>query len=207
VYAPIPPSGKPVCHQHSIRRPKRSLAIVNGRPAIDRELAALSGLWRGAFRKAIEAADVVLAASDRTPAHGSGRVLDHAVAAFRRFTGVRRDWGSAQPDGLFQRTVRPLGAARAERFRRAPATLWEADLTLAYPITLGPVTVTAQAYFFNVFNNQIAVYRDEVWADQQPEGYPASNFDPNRAQTNPLYGYVTGRSEPFSFRAALRMSF
>ena len=32
---------------------------VNGRPAIDEELTALDTLWRGAFRHAIEAADVL----------------------------------------------------------------------------------------------------------------------------------------------------
>ena len=42
-------------------------------------------------------------------------------------------------------------------------TLWDANLTLSYPIAIGPATVTLQAYLFNVFNKQIAVARDDFW--------------------------------------------
>ena len=53
------PTGNPVFDQRSIRKPKPPLAaLVNGRLAIDEELAVLDSLWRGAFRQAIEAADV-----------------------------------------------------------------------------------------------------------------------------------------------------
>ena len=51
-------------------------------------------------------------------------------------------------------------------------TLWEANLTLSYPIVMGPTTVTLQAYFFNLFNKQIAVARNDAWARTLlPEGF------------------------------------
>jgi Carboxypeptidase regulatory-like domain/TonB-dependent Receptor Plug Domain len=86
-------------------------------------------------------------------------------------------------------------------------TLWEANLTLSYPIAIGPVTATLQAYLFNVFNNQIVTSREQSWTTSQPEGYPATITDPNQEQNNPNYGKVTGRSAPRSFRAALRVAF
>ena len=89
---------------------------------------------------------------------------------------------------------------------RLPA-LWEANLTLSYPIVLGPVTAIVQGYVFNVFNNQIATSRDDSWSISPPAGFPATIYDPNQEQNNPYYGSVTGRSAPRSFRAALRISF
>jgi hypothetical protein len=84
---------------------------------------------------------------------------------------------------------------------------WDANLTLEYPITLGPATVTLQAYLYNVFNNQIRTDQDTVWSSQQPAGYPDSIFDPNTKQTNSNYGLITARSDPRLFRAAIRISF
>jgi outer membrane receptor protein involved in Fe transport len=87
-------------------------------------------------------------------------------------------------------------------------TLWEANLQLAYPVVLGPVTATLQAYCYNLFNNQIATSKDEAWSfDTPPPGYPATIYDPNQPQTNPTYGQVTSRYAPRSFRAALKVSF
>lgn len=86
-------------------------------------------------------------------------------------------------------------------------TNWGTDLSLAYPIAVGPVTVTLQAYLFNVFNKQIAVSRDEVWSDSPGTDLPATLYDPNQPKANDLYGYVTGRSDPRVFRAAVRVSF
>jgi outer membrane receptor protein involved in Fe transport len=86
-------------------------------------------------------------------------------------------------------------------------TLWDANLTLGFPITVGPLTVTLQAYLFNVFNNQIAISRDDQWSTSPPEGFPATIFDPNQEQNNSEYGKITGRSEPRSFRAAVKLSF
>jgi outer membrane receptor protein involved in Fe transport len=83
-------------------------------------------------------------------------------------------------------------------------TQWEANLSLAYPIAVGPATVTLQAYVFNVFNNQIALTRDNVW-DTGPTVLP--NLDPNQPKTNRFYGEVTSRQPPRTFRAAVRVSF
>ena len=72
--------------------------------------------------------------------------------------------------------------------RRAPADLWGANLTLAYPIAIGPVTVTLQAYSFNVFNKQIAISRDDAWSDVPRRTIPTSVYDPNQSRDNPNYG-------------------
>ncbi len=85
--------------------------------------------------------------------------------------------------------------------------LWDASLTLSYPIAIGPVTVRLQAYLFNVFNNQIAISRDDVWSSNPPKGFPATIFDPNQEQNNARYGSITGRSDPRYFRSAVRISF
>jgi hypothetical protein len=89
---------------------------------------------------------------------------------------------------------------------RLPA-LWGADLTLSYPVVLGPVTVTFQAYLFNVFNRQIATSRDDAWSINPPAGFPDTLYDPNQENNNPYYGSITGRQQPRMFRAALRVSF
>jgi hypothetical protein len=86
-------------------------------------------------------------------------------------------------------------------------TLWEANLTLGYPVPIGPMTATLQAYIYNLFNNQIETSRDQNWTISPPAGFPANIYDPNQPQNNPDYGKVTARSAPRSFRAALRVSF
>ena len=85
--------------------------------------------------------------------------------------------------------------------------LWGTNLSLAYPIAIGPATVTLQAYLFNAFNKQIAVFRNEEWSGMPPEGYPATIYDPDQAQQNDEYGKVLNRSDPRVFRAAVRISF
>jgi carboxypeptidase family protein/TonB-dependent receptor-like protein len=84
---------------------------------------------------------------------------------------------------------------------------WDANLVLAFPIEVGPVTVTPQAYVYNLFNNQIRTSQDMVWSNQEQIGYPDSIFDPSQKQTNPNYGRVTGRQDPRLFRAAVKVSF
>jgi len=86
-------------------------------------------------------------------------------------------------------------------------TLWGANLTLSYPIYFGPVTVTLQGYLYNIFNKQIAISKDEVWSNSPPPDYPFTLYDPNQPKTNTDYGYVTGRSNPRLFRAAVKVSF
>ncbi len=73
-------------------------------------------------------------------------------------SGLRRDRRAAQPDGLVQR--RSTGSSSSSSRGARPGACrrsGEPNLTLSYPIAIGPTTVTLQAYLFNVFNKQIAV--------------------------------------------------
>ena len=86
-------------------------------------------------------------------------------------------------------------------------TVWEANLTLGYPFAVGPVTVTLQAYVFNLFNNQIRTSRNDIWSNNPPPDYPASLFDPNQERNNPEHGKATSRQDPRLVRASLKISF
>ncbi len=86
-------------------------------------------------------------------------------------------------------------------------TQWDANLTLSYPIAVGPATVTLQAYLFRIFNNQIATTRDNRWTTSLPNGYPATIYDTAQPSDNPEYGKFTSRQAPRFFRAAVRVSF
>ncbi len=83
-------------------------------------------------------------------------------------------------------------------------TQWDANLSLAYPLKMGPATVTLQAYVFALFNNQIPLTRNDDWTTSANEGSP---LDPNQPQGNGQYGKYTGRQTPRTFRAAVRVSF
>jgi hypothetical protein len=87
--------------------------------------------------------------------------------------------------------------------------LWEANFTLGYPFAVGPVTVTAQAYLFNVFNNQIRTQQDVAYTTNRPPGYPDTLYDPNvpADAVSPAYGKIIARQSPRLFRAAVRVSF
>jgi hypothetical protein len=89
---------------------------------------------------------------------------------------------------------------------RLPAN-WGTNLTLSYPVSIGPMTATLQAYLFNVFNKQIAISRTIRGRNKAPHDYPRSLYDPNQDQANDNYGSVNLRSQPRSFRAAVRVSF
>lgn len=86
-------------------------------------------------------------------------------------------------------------------------TQWGANLSLAYPIAVGPATVSLLGSITNVFNNQIVAGREEAWSLEQQAGYPDTIFDVNQPKTNDDYGKVTGRTSPRLFRAAVRVSF
>jgi hypothetical protein len=74
-------------------------------------------------------------------------------------------------------------------------TQWDANLSLAYPISIGPATVTLQAYLFSAFNRQTPTSIDEVYTTD------------DSATVNPNYGLATGRMPPRSFRGAIRVAF
>ena len=97
--------------------------------------------------------------------------------------------------------LQPRGSAG-----RLPAE-WDANLTLGYPIRVGPVTVTLQAYAFNLFNNQIRTNQDEAWTINQPNDYPSTLHDPSQPSDNSNIGKITQRSKPRLFRGAIRVSF
>ena len=69
------------------------------------------------------------------------------------------------------------------------------------------MTVTLQAYVFNLFNNQIETQRDDNYTVGPPLGYPGTLYDPNVASNNPNYGKIVSRQDPRLFRAAVRVSF
>jgi hypothetical protein len=88
-------------------------------------------------------------------------------------------------------------------------TLWEANLTLGYPIAFGPVTVTLQAYVFNLFNNQIETGENVLYTIRQPPGYPSTLYDPNVPpdRVNANYGKIISRQDPRLLRGAVKISF
>ena len=88
-------------------------------------------------------------------------------------------------------------------------TLWEANVTLGYPIVVGPMTVTLQAYAFNLFNNQIETQENVIYTNRRPPGYPDTLYDPDVPQdrVNPNYGKILVRQDPRLFRAAVKVSF
>ncbi len=86
-------------------------------------------------------------------------------------------------------------------------TLWEANLNVGYPITLGPTTVTFLAYAFNLFNNQIATETDTFYRIEAPPGYPDTLFDPNVPSDNVTYGKIIARQDPRLIRGAVKISF
>lgn len=85
--------------------------------------------------------------------------------------------------------------------------LWEANLTLGYPIAVGPLTAMLQAYVFNLFNNQIATAEDQNYTTHPTAGYPANLFDAAVASNNPNYGKIIARQDPRLFRVAVKVSF
>jgi hypothetical protein len=86
-------------------------------------------------------------------------------------------------------------------------TYWDANLTLSYPILLGPVTVTLQAYAYSLFNHQTVSATDTRWSIGPSQLYPADLYDPNQEQNNPDYGKNNARESPRTFRAAVRVTF
>jgi hypothetical protein len=89
-------------------------------------------------------------------------------------------------------------------------TLWEASLTMGYPIHLGPVTVTLQGFLYNVFNNQIRTRQSFAYGrGQPPPGYPDTLYDPTvpPEYVNPNYGKIQERQAPRLLRGSIKISF
>ena len=81
------------------------------------------------------------------------------------------------------------------------------NLTLGYQFAVGPTIVTAQAYAFNIFNNQIETQRDTAWTVERPEGYPDTLYDPNVPRTTPTTARSRRAKRRDSSRAAMKVSF
>jgi hypothetical protein len=86
-------------------------------------------------------------------------------------------------------------------------TYWDSNLSLSYPIPVGPVTVTLQGYLYSLFNHQTPSTLDTQWSIYPPPDYPASLYDPNQVQNNTEYKKINARESPRYFRAAVRVSF
>ena len=91
------------------------------------------------------------------------------------------------------------------------------NLTLGYPLALGPVTITPQIYMFNLLNRQQVTLKDVRYSTSQPAGYTnCSGVDVSRA-LHPLrpepaadqreLRHVHARQAPRLFRFALKVSF
>jgi Carboxypeptidase regulatory-like domain/TonB dependent receptor-like, beta-barrel/TonB-dependent Receptor Plug Domain len=88
---------------------------------------------------------------------------------------------------------------------------YEADLHLAYPLQLGPVTLTFQTDVFSIFNSQRVIAVDQRYnlAEFEDPTYicgsnPGSN---DEAVCNPTYGQAIARTLPTSVRFALKLGF
>ena len=109
---------------------------------------------------------------------------------------------------------------------RLPA-LYEGNLSLSYPFTVGPTTITLQGYIFNILNRQAVTNVDNNWQQSPGANYPqdtahynqlfyppcttAQASDPvgNKCneQTNANWGKATSRQDPRVFKFALKVSF
>ena len=103
----------------------------------------------------------------------------------------------------YQPAIRLLPRGGAGRL----PTLWEANVTLGYPIRIGPVTATIQTYVYNLFNNQLETQRDVSYTVRAPVGYPTSLYDSSVPSNNANYGRIVARQDPRLFRAAAKISF
>lgn len=135
---------------------------------------------------------------------------------FRTFVGLGAYVQSGAPRNrlgsvhAYQPFIAPVFLIPRGSGERLP-TLWEADLTVGYPFSIGPVVVTAQVYLFNLFNNQFPTYRNPVYRrfTVNPPGYPDTIYDAD-VPADYLAGNrdkIQGRQDPRLFRASLRVSF
>jgi len=52
--------------------------------------------------------------------------------------------------------------------RQRLPTLYEMNLTVGFPIAMGPVTITPQVYIFNLLNRQQRTLEDVRYSTTQP---------------------------------------
>jgi hypothetical protein len=122
---------------------------------------------------------------------------------FRLQLGLSAFWESGTPVtrygysdayGRYEFFLTPRGSEG-----RTP-NVYEADLHLGYPLTVGPGTVNVLFDVFNLLNAQQAVLVDQRWGFQE-----ADNASPT--PVNPDYKKPVLRTRPRSLRLGLRVSF
>jgi hypothetical protein len=137
--------------------------------------------------------------------------LDMSYATpFRVFVGLQGYVQAGAPQdrlGYFNSHYRAAINLVARGEAKTLPTLWEANLTVGYPILVGPATVTLQAYAFNLFNNQIETQEDVGCTTSRPAGYPGTLYDPTVPCNNPNYGQILARQSPRLLRGMVRVSF
>ena len=94
---------------------------------------------------------------------------------------------------------------------------YEADLHLAYPLQLGPVTLTFQTDVFSIFNSQRILAVDQRYnlsefldVNGNPDpGYICGSQpgSPQEEACNPTYGQAIARTLPTSVRFAVKLGF
>ena len=92
---------------------------------------------------------------------------------------------------------------------RMPAQ-WEANLSLAYPISLGPATVTPSSSCTTCSTAKRRPIRTRPGRRRIRRAGTRTTgviFDPNQPKTNDNYGKTTERLPPRSVRAAVKVSF
>jgi Carboxypeptidase regulatory-like domain/TonB-dependent Receptor Plug Domain/TonB dependent receptor len=104
---------------------------------------------------------------------------------------------------------------------------YEGNLSLSYPIAVGPATITLQGYVFNILNRQGVTNVDNNWQQSPGANYPQNTSQYNQLfyppctaaqasdpvgnkcneQTNANYGKAISRQDPRLFKFALKVSF
>ena len=140
----------------------------------------------------------------------SARLDASYTTSFRLFAGVQAYVQSGSPldkMGYLNFFYGPVVPLVARGYAGRLPALWEASLTVGYPIAIGPATLTIQAFLYNAFNNQIRTQQDTGYTIHPPAGYPNTLYDPNVPSNNPNYGHILARQDPRLFRAAAKLSF
>jgi hypothetical protein len=226
------------CHQGALATPKASRIYrgieLSARKSVGEKLwlqasyvfSSLRGNWDGAVYETFGQTDPGISGDFDSAAFWAKN--NYGRLSLDRPHAFRLDASYATPFGLFVgfqgyvksgAPVSRLGYFNGGDFPRiylVPRgyagrlpTLWEANLTLGYPIVVGPVTITLQAYAFNLFNNQIRTQVDEGYTFNPPPGYPATLYDPNvpADAISPNYGHILARQDPRLIRGAVKISF
>ena len=93
---------------------------------------------------------------------------------FKLYAGLTFYLQSGAPlnkQGYFNAGTAPRSSSSSAAPPRRLPELYEMNLTLGYPLALGPVTITPQIYMFNLLNKQQVTLKDVRYSTSQPAGY------------------------------------